>query len=125
MSREKYGNEIPVRPPGFPLSVDDADTRGTAVKLLAALNVFGSGVSLQSFCVIAPITTELRMVIELLPNSCDVAKRQRLIVSYYKIDFSVVLKIFTWWTKNEGKDTDTAVSYFARVDDDVMLSVDV
>ena len=67
LSREKYGNDIPDRPPGSP-DDDVADTIGIAVPLYCALHVVVSGRSLQSFGVMAPITTELRIVTELLPN---------------------------------------------------------
>ena len=68
LSSEKYGKDTPVRPPGFP-DDDVAETAGINVPPYISLTVVLSGVSLQSFGVMAPITTELRIVIVLLRNT--------------------------------------------------------
>ena len=59
---------MPDRPPELP-DDDVAEIPGTAFPPYISLTVVLSGVSLQSLGVMAPITTELRIVIVLLRNT--------------------------------------------------------
>ncbi len=74
LSPEINGKDTPDRPPGSPAD-DVAETVGMAFWEYCALSVVVSGRSVQS-CVMSPIINELRMVIELLPNSCNKARNR-------------------------------------------------